>query len=313
MSRRRKHGRHLHGILLLDKATGCSSNHALQQVKRLFDARKAGHTGSLDPLATGMLPVCFGEATKLSHYLLEADKSYLTGARLGRTTTTADAEGEILQERAIPSSLDLDQLQQIASRFQGEIDQVPPMYSALKVDGQRLYRLAREGKTVERKPRRVTIHAIRVLHLEDGLAAIEVQCSKGTYIRSLVEDIGEALGCGAHVESLHRTSVSPFEGEPMHSFASLEAQVAGGSADALLLPPDAMLTHLPRSVLPPAMAGLFVHGQAVPADASIAAGVGDCEVSQVVRVYGPDGLLGIGEQIGERLKPQRILNYSAVS
>jgi len=310
MSRRRKQGRPVHGILLLDKATGCSSNHALQQIKRLFDARKAGHTGSLDPLATGMLPICFGEATKLSQYLLEADKSYITGARLGSTTTTADAEGDVLEQRIVPADLTAQQIQEIANRFVGAIDQVPPMYSALKVDGQRLYRLAREGKTVERKARRVTTHSIQVLHLEDGLVAMEVHCSKGTYIRTLVEDIGEALGCGAHVESLRRTTVSPFTHQTMHSFTALEAQPSS-SLDDLLLPPDAMLTHLPRCELPIAMAGLFTHGQPVPAvvgthqDQSMEMA---SSAPLLVRVYGPEGLLGIGEQQGERLKPQRILN-----
>lgn len=295
----------------MDKATGCSSNHALQQVKRLFDARKAGHTGSLDPLATGMLPICFGEATKLSHYLLDADKGYLAGARLGRTTTTADADGETLEEKPIPADLTLERVQQVADTFLGPIEQIPPMYSAVKIDGQRLYRLAREGKTVERKPRQVTIHAINVLHLQGDLAAIDVQCSKGTYIRTLIEEIGEALGCGAHIDSLRRTRITPFENTPMHTFAELESLVADGSAaaDQHLLPLDAILSHLPRCDLPIAMAGLFAHGQAVPAMPLKEWDNTASERSVVVRVYGPDGLLGMGEQMGERLKPQRILNY----
>lgn len=283
----------------------------MQQVKRLFDARKAGHTGSLDPLATGMLPICFGEATKLSHYLLDADKGYLAGARLGRTTTTADADGETLEEKPIPADLTLERVQQVADTFLGPIEQIPPMYSAVKIDGQRLYRLAREGKTVERKPRQVTIHAINVLHLQGDLAAIDVQCSKGTYIRTLIEEIGEALGCGAHIDSLRRTRITPFENTPMHTFAELESLVADGSAaaDQHLLPLDAILSHLPRCDLPIAMAGLFAHGQAVPAMPLKEWDNTASERSVVVRVYGPDGLLGMGEQMGERLKPQRILNY----
>ncbi len=297
--------------MLLDKATGCSSNHALQQVKRLFDARKAGHTGSLDPLATGMLPICFGEATKLSHYLLDADKGYLAGARLGKTTTTADADGEILEAKPLPDDLTLDKVQQAANAFLGPIEQIPPMYSAVKIDGQRLYRLAREGKTVERKARKITIHSIKVLHLEEDLVAMDVQCSKGTYIRTLIEEIGTLLGCGAHIDSLRRTRITPFNTQPMHSYVDLEKRVAEGMsvADEHLLPLDTILSHLPRCDLSAAMAGLFAHGQAVPAmplqglDKPVSA------EPLVVRVYGPDGLLGIGEQSAERLKPQRILNY----
>jgi len=310
VSRRRKHGRHLHGLLLLDKATGVSSNHALQQIKRLFDARKAGHTGSLDPLATGMLPICFGEATKLSSYLLHADKSYLTGARLGKTTTTADVEGDLLEERPVPAGIDVQRLQAVADRFVGETDQIPPMYSALKVDGQRLYRLAREGKTVTRQARRVTIHRIDVLQVENGLATLEVQCSKGTYIRTLVEDIGAAVGCGAHVESLRRTSVVPFTTQPMYTLAALAAGETDLVAlDRLLLPVDAAIGQLPRCQLNVAMSGLFRHGQPVPVVALDAAFQGKpADGAVVVRVYGPDGLIGIGRHCGDRLQPQRVLN-----
>lgn len=258
-----------------------------------------------------MLPVCFGEATKLSHYLLDADKGYLAGARFGRTTTTADADGETLEEKLLPSDITVDRVQEVANTFLGPIAQIPPMYSAIKIDGQRLYRLAREGKTVERKARHIVIHSIQVLHLEGDLAAIDVQCSKGTYIRTLIEDIGAALGCGAHIDSLRRTRVAPFAEEPMLTFAELErlAQDSQTALDGCLLPLDASLSHLPRCDLPVAMAGLFVHGQAVPAIPLEGQEESGSDDPVTVRVYGPDGLVGIGEQAGERLKPQRILNY----
>ena len=201
--------RDVHGILLLDKPAGMTSNQALQATKRLLQARKAGHTGSLDPLATGLLPLCFGEATKVSQFLLEADKRYQVVLRLGESTNTYDAEGEVTAVR--PVSLDRARLEQALTRFRGGIDQIPPMYSAIKQEGQPLYKLARAGITVDRPPRRVQIHEIRLLDWQDSRLELEVACSKGTYIRSLAHDLGEVLGCGAHVAALRRLGTGGFD------------------------------------------------------------------------------------------------------
>ncbi|MCB1803401.1 MAG: tRNA pseudouridine(55) synthase TruB, partial [Gammaproteobacteria bacterium] len=217
MGRRgRQRGRPVNGILLLDKPLGLSSNHALQRVKRLYDARKAGHTGSLDPLADGMLPICLGDATKLSAYLLDADKYYWFRLRLGQTTATGDAEGEILTDRPV-GDFSREQIEQACAAFVGKIQQLPPMYSALKHKGKRLYELAREGVEVERQPRTVTIHDLVVESVELPEVEIRVHCSKGTYVRTLAEDIGERLGCGAHVTALRRTGVGPYTEYPMYT------------------------------------------------------------------------------------------------
>jgi len=239
MARRKKRGRDVHGILLLDKPAGGSSNQMLQRVKRLYGANKAGHTGSLDPLATGMLPICFGEATKISAFLLEADKGYETTLRLGVTTNSADADGEVLQTRPIPDSLTAQTFRQVCEGFLGAQQQVPPMVSAIKIDGQRLYKLAREGKTVERPARDVIIHQLDVLAFSGDTARLSVRVSKGTYIRSLVADIGEAIGCGAHVTALRRTFVSPFEQQPMLALSTLQQMVAAVSDEpSANEPPD---------------------------------------------------------------------------
>ncbi|HEY2976861.1 MAG TPA: tRNA pseudouridine(55) synthase TruB, partial [Burkholderiaceae bacterium] len=194
--------RALHGVLLLDKPVGLSSNDALQKAKRLYRAEKAGHTGTLDPLASGLLPICFGAATKFSQVSLDADKAYRATLKLGQTTTTGDAEGEVTRQR--PVQVDRAAIDAACARFSGEIEQVPPMHSALKKDGRALYEYARNGIEVERAPRRVTIHAIAIVDWHDDALVIDVSCSKGTYIRTLAEDIGEALGCGAHLSALRR-------------------------------------------------------------------------------------------------------------
>ncbi|OQX45033.1 MAG: tRNA pseudouridine(55) synthase TruB, partial [Candidatus Sedimenticola endophacoides] len=206
---RRPRGRDVQGILLLDKPLGVTSNKALQRVKQIFFARKAGHTGSLDPEAGGLLPICFGGATKVSAYLLDADKRYWVRVRLGETTTTADAEGELLRTRPVEGVTEA-LLGDALARFRGEIQQIPPMYSALKHQGERLYKLAREGVEVERKPRTITIYELKLLAWESPHLELEVRCSKGTYIRTLAEDIGEVLGCGAHVAALRRTGLGPY-------------------------------------------------------------------------------------------------------
>lgn len=206
---RQRRGLPVNGVLLLDKPKGVSSNHALQRVRRLFQAQKAGHTGTLDPMATGLLPICLGEATKFSSHLLEADKVYRTRIELGVITDTGDAEGTVMEQHEVPS-LSVDDVEAVLSRFRGEIDQVPPMYSALKHNGKKLYELAREGKQVERAARRVSVYDARLLAFEDTAFELEVSCSKGTYIRTLAEDIGQALGCGAHISQLRSSKRGPF-------------------------------------------------------------------------------------------------------
>ena len=242
MGRRRASGRAVDGIVLLDKPIAMGSNELLQIVKRLFRARKAGHTGSLDRLACGLLPICLGAATKFSGYLLNADKRYVTTLRLGETTTTGDAEGKVVRTREVPA-LDATVIEAALSRFRGEIEQVPPMFSAIKHRGQRLYKLAHQGVTVEREPRAVTIHELALLDYDEQSVEIDVRCSKGTYIRTLAEDIGEALGCGARVASLRRVEAGPFRAEQTVTLDDLERRAEEGldALDECLLGPEAAL------------------------------------------------------------------------
>lgn len=235
------------GILLLDKPEGLSSNAALQIVKRLYSAEKAGHTGSLDPLASGMLPLCFGEATKFSQHLLDANKSYQVTACLGVTTATGDREGQILNQ-VTPPELNQEQLEQVLQKFQGDIEQIPSMYSALKHQGKPLYKLARKGIEVERKARTISIYEITLTGMELPKFSFEVRCSKGTYIRTLVEDIGLAIGCGAHVSQLRRTEAGCFKPEQMYTLEQLNhiKNQGQGNLDSLLLPIDSALTHWPN-------------------------------------------------------------------
>ena len=223
--------RAVNGILVFDKPLGMSSNQALQKVRWLLNAEKAGHTGSLDPLATGVLPLCFGEATKYSQYLLDADKGYRTVAQLGVTTATGDAEGDVLERREV--TVGRSELEQALVGFRGDIKQIPPIYSALKKDGQPLYKLARAGEVVEREARSVTISRLEVEAFEPPLATLEVACSKGTYIRTLVEDLGQVLGCGAHVAQLRRTQAGPFVLAQAVSLDTLEKAYAEGGPEAL--------------------------------------------------------------------------------
>lgn len=239
------------GILLVDKPTGKTSNYVLQQIKRLFNANKAGHTGSLDPLASGMLPICFGKATKFAQYLLDSDKHYLAEATLGVTTTTGDTDGEIVQQRPVAKITD-QALHRVLEKFHGQIQQVPPMYSALKHQGQPLYKLARQGVTVERKERTVTIHRLDLLRRTETTLLIEVFCSKGTYIRTLVEDIGKHLFCGATISMLRRANVATFSNHPMYTIESLEQIAAEQGQDALeslLLPMSHAIECLPEVVI----------------------------------------------------------------
>lgn len=302
--KRRARGRPVDGILLLDKPLGLSSNHALQRVKRLFDARKAGHTGSLDPLADGMLPICLGNATKLSAFLLDADKYYWFRMRLGQTTATGDAEGEVLEERPV-DAIDCAQLEQALARFRGDIEQLPPMYSALKHNGKRLYELAREGVEVERQPRTVTIHALEVLRCDLPEVEIRVHCSKGTYVRTLAEDIGAVLGCGAHVTALRRTGVGPYTDLPMHTMDELEQAADGGlpALDAMLLPLDTALGDWPAVRVSADSAFYLTQGQAVL--------VPKAPTEGWVRIYQGDDFLAVGEvQDDGRIAPRRLMSGS---
>jgi len=311
MGRRRKrkpHERDVHGILLLDKPAGITSNDALQKIKRLYRAARAGHTGSLDKPATGMLPLCLGEATKISSYLLNADKTYVAVAKLGEVTSTADAEGEILETRQVPE-FNQQQLEKVIAQFVGDIEQVPPMYSALKVDGQRLYKLAYQGLEVERKSRPVTIHQVDLLHFDKDSFAIQVRCSKGTYIRTLVEDIGQALGCGAHVSSLRRLSTGPFNEAQMVSMETIEnlakeEEEGDAALDRLLVPGDSALEHLAEVNLSEEMTYYLCLGQAVS--------VPQAPTDGLVRIYDHNrAFIGIGTILDDgRVAPKRLLKTS---
>lgn len=303
MGQRRRHGREVNGILLLDKVPGVTSNGALQDVKRLFQARKAGHTGSLDPLASGLLPICFGEATKLSGFLLNQDKRYEVLVRLGVTTSTADAEGEVLERRPVPP-LDAAAVEAVLARFRGEIEQVPPMYSALKHQGQRLYELARQGVEVERAARPVTIHELRLLAMEADTLSISVHCSKGTYVRTLAEDIGAALGCGAHVGALRRTQVG---GAYSVAEAKTVTQLQAMSDEerlACLLSVDHALQDMPSVSLGEELCFFLRKGQPVF--------VPKAPTSGWLRLYDKRGvLLGVGELLDDgKVAPRRLLNVS---
>lgn len=294
--------RDVSGILILDKPRGMSSNQALQKVRWLLNAEKAGHTGSLDPLATGVLPLCFGEATKFSQYLLDADKGYETVAQLGVTTTTGDAEGEVLERRDV--TVGRDELEAALGRFRGEIQQVPPMYSALKKDGQPLYKLARAGEVVEREARSVTIARLELLAFDSTKATLSVSCSKGTYIRTLVEDLGQVLGCGGHVAELRRTQAGPFNLSQAISLEELEKAHAEGGNEALdrfLLPSDSGLEHWPVVQLSEHSAYYWLHGQPVRAPEAPKFGM--------LRVQDHTGrFIGIGEVSDDgRIAPRRLI------
>lgn len=301
MARRKNKGRPVNGVILLDKPINMSSNHALQKVKRLFDARKAGHTGSLDPLATGMLPICLGEATKISAFLLDANKTYRFKCQLGTRTATADAEGEVIETRAF-EHIGLHDVEQVIPRFIGDIEQVPPMYSALKQDGQRLYDLARQGIEVERKSRPVTIFSLEILGFEQGELELLVRCSKGTYVRTLAEDIGEALGCGAYITELRRLSVGPYDGQ-MVTLEQLQEQADAGfdALDGMMLGIDSGISDWPEVRLDADSAYYIKLGQPVQ--------VARAPTEGWVRIYDEQHFLGVGEiQDDGRVAPRRMLN-----
>jgi tRNA pseudouridine55 synthase len=290
------------GILLIDKPIGISSNSALQEAKHIFNAQKAGHTGSLDPLATGMLPLCFGEATKYSRFLLEEKKCYQTIMQLGVTTTTGDAEGEIVERQAIPN-LTEELLTEMTTRFQGQQQQIPPMHSAIKFQGQPLYKLARQGKEIERQSRSIFIHNLQIENIDHklGLISLRVECGTGTYIRTLVEDMGAFLGSGAHVIELRRLWVWPFVKQKMFSFTELTS-LSKTSLLATLLPLHSVLTNLlPTLGITNTAAHLLKKGQIVPQDMQKAAG-------WVALVTEDDEFIGVGEVLTDgRVAPRRLL------
>lgn len=297
---KRKSGRNIHGIVLLDKRLGISSNQALQEVRRLFDANKAGHTGSLDPLATGLLPLCFGEATKVSGLLLDCHKRYQVVIQLGVTTDTGDAEGTVISSNPVPELSDED-INACLRKFTGEIDQIPPMYSALKHNGKKLYELARKGEIITRQARRISIFELQMIHFSKDLLTLNVFCSKGTYIRSLAEDIGNYLGCGGTVRQLRRLEVGLFSIESALTIEQLQ-EMDEHSLFSCLIDADKPLDFLPAVVLSSEQAVRVRHGQAVS--------VKDV-LPGPIRIYHATTFLGLGEILLDgKLAPKKMFNMN---
>ncbi|MGI8488372.1 tRNA pseudouridine(55) synthase TruB [Pectobacterium sp. S5] len=309
MSRPRRRGRDVHGVLLLDKPQGVSSNDVLQKVKRIFNANRAGHTGALDPLATGMLPICLGEATKFSQYLLDSDKRYRVIARLGQRTDTSDADGNVIEERAIGFSA--TDLEQALEGFRGTTQQVPSMYSALKYQGRKLYEYARQGLTVPREAREITVYELQFIRWEGDELELEIHCSKGTYIRTIIDDLGEKLGCGAHVIYLRRLQVATYPTERMVTLEQLAALAELAqtqedplslSLDPLLMPMESPVIDFPEVNLTPIVAGYLKLGQAVQA--------ANAPLNGMVRITEGDEhkFIGMGEIDSDgRVAPRRLV------
>ncbi len=297
---RRKKGRAVNGILLLDKPQGLSSNAALQQVKRLFHAAKAGHTGALDPLATGMLPLCFGEATKFSQFLLDSDKGYRVIGKLGERTDSGDSTGEIIETK--PVDVSKSQLEKALENFRGEIMQVPSMFSALKHQGQPLYKYARKGIEIERPARPVTVYELELIRFSENQVELFIECSKGTYIRNIIDDLGQQLGCGAHVTMLHREFVADYPVDQMVTLEQLEADREQGlSLDGYLLPLDSAVLYLDSAELDFESANYFCHGQPI--------NYPNLSEGDLIRVYDEEQqFLGIAEvDDQDMLAPKRIV------
>jgi len=288
------------GVLLFDKPLELSSNTALQKVRRLFQAEKAGHTGTLDPLASGLLPICFGEATKFSMGLLDADKTYHSTIRLGQTTTTGDAEGEVIE--ILPVNVNEEQVLSVLQSFCGAIQQLPPMYSALKHKGKPLYEYIRNGETIDRPLRDVYIHDLRMERLENGELEIVVRCSKGTYVRTLGEGIGKALGCGGHLIALRRTAIARFELVNAYTLTQLE-EMDDAQRDACMLPVDCMLQNLPSLELDAIELQRMAQGQRLGKKLDLPQGK--------LRLYSAGQFVGLGELEGTRLSPSRLLSSVA--
>ena len=289
--------RPIDGVLLFDKPLESSSNTALQKVRRLFRAEKAGHTGTLDPLATGLLPICLGEATKFSNALLDADKTYRALLRLGQTTSTGDAEGEITAEHTV--EVEQAGVDAVLARFRGEIQQLPPMHSALKHLGKPLYEYIRKGETVERELRNIVIHELVLNAFSGNQMDITVRCSKGTYIRTLAEDIGAALGCGAHLIGLRRTAIAHFDLRDSHTWQQLEAMTEA-ERDACIMPLESLIPDMPQLQLDAVQIKRLAQGQRLALDTGLPDGK--------VRLQGPQGFIGVGLLQGRRLAPDRLLS-----
>ena len=300
----RRHCHPVSGVLLLDKPVGLTSNQALQTVKRLLNACKAGHTGSLDPIATGLLPLFFGEATKLTQFLLNADKRYWTVFQLGVSTATFDSEGEVTVTRPVTATR--RDIERALPRFQGEIEQIPPMYSAIKHHGEALYKLARAGVEVEREPRRVTVHEIKLLGFQDNRLTLEIACSKGTYVRSLAQDLGELLDCGAHVVQLRRLGIGDVGIEQAVSLERLQALATPAERAQQLQPADSVLHAVPDVHLTPLAAHYLKQGQSVSARHNLAPGW--------VRLYeGDSRFLGMGQVLDDgQVAPRRLLALNEI-
>lgn len=306
--RPKKKGRDVHGVFLLDKPQGLSSNDVMQKVKRLFQANKAGHTGALDPLATGMLPICLGEATKFSQFLLDADKRYVVTAKLGERTDTSDAEGRIVASR--PVNVKTAEILTALSAFRGDLMQVPTMFSALKHQGKPLYEYARAGVTVERQARPITIFELKFIEYNAPFLTLEVHCSKGTYIRTLIDDLGERLGCGAHVSMLRRTAVSDYPSDKMLSLEALQQLAEAGDLrrlDALLLPSDSAVSKLPSLFLTERQTQAVGFGQRVRFDNAE-------KIYGQVRLFSAENLfLGVAEIHQDNvIRPARMVNRDKV-
>ncbi|EHU5131375.1 tRNA pseudouridine(55) synthase TruB [Vibrio parahaemolyticus] len=310
MARRRK-GRPINGVILLDKPTGISSNDALQKVKRIYFAEKAGHTGALDPLATGMLPICLGEATKFSQFLLDSDKRYRVIAKLGERTNTSDSDGEVVETR--PVDVTLEKLEASIEKFRGESDQVPSMFSALKYQGKPLYEYARKGIEVPRESRKITVYEIILHRFEGDEVEMEVHCSKGTYIRTIVDDLGEMLGCGAHVTMLRRTAVTKYPYEKMVTLEQLNELLEQAHReeiaprellDPLLMPMDTAVEDLPEVNLIPELADMVQHGQPVQV-------LGAPEQGSLRLTMGEERLfIGVGEMNDDgKIAPKRLVVF----
>jgi len=291
--------RDIDGILLLDKSKGISSNQALQEVRSLFKANKAGHTGSLDPLATGMLPICFGEATKFSSYLLDASKSYRAVCQLGKTSTTGDAEGEVTSQSEVNvCQADIDA---VLVQFTGVIEQIPPMHSAVKVNGQRLYKLARKGHEIERQARTIEVHKLDLIEFKQDQVVIDVHCSKGTYIRTLAEDIGKNLGCGAYLADLRRTGVHPFWQQRCYTLEELQV-ISENNQGQFLLPVKAALTDLPELIVDSLATENLKQGRVIQNDSPVHSGL-------LILVSDNGQFIGIGEATSDgRILPKRLMN-----
>ncbi len=302
---RRSRGRPLDGFLIMDKPVGLSSNQVVQKAKRMMDAQKVGHTGSLDPLATGVLPLCFGEATKFSQYLLDSDKRYWTRIRLGQTTNTGDADGQILEERPV-TGITAELIESVLVEFRGSIEQTPSMYSAIKYHGQPLYKLARMGLEVERKSRAISVYQCELVAFDGDFFELELHCSKGTYVRSIAEDVGRKLGCGAHVVALRRRSAGPFQEVDVVSFEALESACDNQSGEGFLRPISAAVGNWPEVSLNETLAYYLRQGQPVMVPRAPAQGWVRLALQNESSAA---SFIGVGEVMDDgRIAPRRLVS-----